>query len=63
MLGWALAGVAQWTEHPAANHRVIGLIPGQGTCLGAAWVPSGGRPRGNHTLMFLPLPSPLSKNK
>ena len=30
----ALAGVAQWIEHRAANQRVTGLIPRQGTCLG-----------------------------
>ena len=30
----ALAGVAQWTELWPANHRVTGLIPSQGTCLG-----------------------------
>ena len=30
----ALAGEAQWTECWPANPKVIGLIPGQGTCLG-----------------------------
>ena len=30
----ALAGVAQWTERWPVNQRVIGSIPGQGTCLG-----------------------------
>ena len=28
----ALAGMAQWSEHRAANQRVSGLIPRQGTC-------------------------------
>ena len=32
--GWALAGVAQWTECWPVNWRVAGLIPSQGTCLG-----------------------------
>ena len=47
----------------AANQRVAGSIPSQGTCLGCRPIPSGGRVRGNHTLMFLSLslslPSPL----
>ena len=30
----ALAGVAQWIEHPTANQRVASSIPSQGTCLG-----------------------------
>ena len=30
----ALAGVVQWTECWPVNRKVIGLIPGQGTCLG-----------------------------
>ena len=30
---WALAGVAQWTEHKSGNQRFIGSIPSQGTCL------------------------------
>ena len=55
----ALAAVAQWTEHWPPDQRVIGLIPSQGTCLGCGRVPSGGHARGNHTLMFLSLPSPL----
>ena len=29
-----LAGVAQWIERWPVNQRVIGSIPGQGTCLG-----------------------------
>ena len=32
--GTALAGVAQWIEHPPMNQRVTGSIPSQGTCLG-----------------------------
>ena len=30
----ALAGVAEWIECWPANWKVVGLIPGQGTCLG-----------------------------
>ena len=30
----ALAGVAQWIECQSENHKVDGLIPSQGTCLG-----------------------------
>ena len=59
----ALAGVAQWIECQPVNQRVAGLIPSQGTCLRVGQVPSGGRKRGSHTLMFLSLPYPLSKNK
>ena len=61
----ALAGVAQWIEPWTTKQRVTSSIPSQGTCLGAGQVPSRGRARGNHTLMFLSfsLPSPLSKNK
>ena len=60
---YALAGVAQWTERPPANQRVAGSIPSQSTCLGCGpgQVPRRGRARGNHTLMFFFLPSPLSK--
>ena len=29
-----LAGVAQWTECRPVNPRILGLIPGQGICLG-----------------------------
>ena len=63
----ALAGVAQWTEHWPVNQRAISLIPSQDTCLGCrpGQVPSRGRVRDYHTLMFLSLsvslPSPLSK--
>ena len=52
----ALAGVAQWI----GNQRVASLIPSQGTCLGCGPGPQkGGCSRGNHTLMFLSLSSPL----
>ena len=54
----ALAGVTQWIECQPANQRVAGLIPSHGTCLGC-----GPGPPGKHTLMFLSLSSPLSKNK
>ena len=30
----SLTGVTQWVGHRPANHKVAGLIPGQGTCLG-----------------------------
>ena len=29
----ALTGMAQWTECQSVNQKVVGLIPGQGTCL------------------------------
>ena len=54
-----LSGVAQWIECWPENQRVASSIPSQGTCQ----VSSGGHVRGNHTLMFLSLSSPLSKNK
>ena len=54
-----LAGVAQWIEHQPANKRVAGLIPSQGTGLGCELGPQWGGVRGNHTLMFLSLFSPL----
>ena len=38
----ALAGVAQWIECWPVNHRVTGLIPGQGTCLGCGPGPQWG---------------------
>ena len=53
---YALAGVAQWIECRPENQRVAGSIPSQGTCLGYH-VPGRGHVRGNHTLMFLSLPS------
>ena len=61
----ALAGVTQWTEYQTANQRVAGSIPSQGTPWAAGQVPSRGRTRGNHTLMFLSLflPPFPSKNK
>ena len=34
ILPFALAGVAQWTEHGPVNQRVTGSIPSQGTYLG-----------------------------
>ena len=57
----AMTGVAQWTEHWTAKQGVTGSIPGWGTCMGGGLVPSGGRTRGNHTLVFLSfsLPFPL----
>ena len=54
----ALAGVAQWIECRPVNHRAASSVPSQGTSLGCGpgQVPSRGRVRGNHTLMFLSLP-------
>ena len=52
---WALAAMAQWIEHWTTKHRVTGLTPGQGTCLGCGLGPIGGGVRGNHTLAFLSL--------
>ena len=61
---FALSGVAQWIEHQTVKQRVAGWIPSQGTCLGCGPGPQkGAHVRGNHTLMFPSLPSPLSKNK
>ena len=60
--GWR--GSVDWAQ--AANQRVVGLIPGQGTCLGCGPGPQWGPHRDNHTLMFLSrafsLPSPPPKN-
>ena len=50
-----LAGIALWIEHGPEKQRVTGVIPSQGTCLGVGQVPSRGRARSNHTLMFLTL--------
>ena len=55
----ALAGVAQWTECWLENRKLAGQGTGLGCRPGAQW----GRARGNPTLMFLSLPSSLSKNK
>ena len=54
----ALACVVQWIECGSENQMVAGSIPSQGTSLGCGpgQVPSRGRVRGNHTLMFLSLP-------
>ena len=41
VLHLALAGVAQWIVCLPANQRVVGSIPGQGTCLGCR--PPGGQ--------------------
>ena len=51
---WALAGVAQWTEHRPANQRVAGSIPSQGTCLGCRPAPQSCK-RQPHIDIFLPL--------
>ena len=68
----ALAGVAQWIECWPVNQELLVLFPVKAHDCAAGQVPSGGRVRGNHTLMFLSrinvflplfIPSPLSKNK
>ena len=55
-LSTGLQTKALWVRFPVRAHTWV-----------AGHVPSGGRTRGNHTLMFLSLslsfPSPLSKNK
>ena len=68
----ALAAVAQWVKCWPVNQKVIGLIPGQGTCLGGWPGSQWGSVRGNQSMylshisvslpLFLP-PVPLSKNK
>ena len=63
----ALAGVAQWIECRPVNQRVVGLIPTRAHAWFVGQVPSRGRMKGNHILMFLSLsfslPSSLSKHK
>ena len=55
-LSSALAGVAQWIEHQPTNQRVIGSIPGQGTCLGCEPGPRWGMyKRQPHIAVSLPL--------
>ena len=54
--GLALAGVAQRIEHLPANHRVMGLILSQGTCLGCGPGPQlGALERQPHIDVLLPL--------
>ena len=63
----AVAGVAQWIDCWPAIYSVARSIPSQAQAWVVGQVPSRGRVRGNHTLMFLSLsfsfPSRLSKNK
>ena len=54
--GSALAGVAQWIERRPVNQRVAGS-QSRAHSRAAGQVPSRGRTRGNHTLMFPFLPS------
>ena len=60
----ALADVVQWTEHQPVNQRRQSNSQSRAHAWVAGQVPSCGRARGNHTLMFLSLsPShPLSLN-
>ena len=61
----ALTGVAQWIECQPENQRVASTISSQGTFLacGPGLVPSRGRARGNHALMFLFLFLPPFRSK
>ena len=59
----ALAGVAQWIEHDLQTKGSPVQFPVRAHAWLAGQVPSGGCMRGNHTLIFLSLSSPLSKNK
>ena len=63
---FALAGVAQWTEHCEPKGRQFDS-QSRAHIWVVGWVPIVGYMRSNHTLMFLSLsfsfPSPLSKNK
>ena len=65
MLPWL--SVAQWIEHQPVNQKVTSLIPTQGTCLGCGpgslvgGVQEATDQCVSYTLMFLYLPSPLSK--
>ena len=51
----ALAGVAQWIECKPVKQGVTCSIPSQAHAWVAGQVPSRGRTRGSHTLMFLSL--------
>ena len=57
-VGTALAGVAQWIEHPPVNQGVACLIPSQGTCLGCRPGPHMGtcekQPVDTNLPLFLP---------
>ena len=63
----ALAAVAQWIDHPPENRRVTGSIPEHWPGLWTRPLVGGMReatdPRVSHTVIFLSLPSPLSKSK
>ena len=64
---WALAGIAQWIERRLQTKESLVQFPVGTHAWVADQVPSMGRARRNHILMFLSLsfsfPSPLSKNK
>ena len=55
----ALAGVAQWLSASPGTKGSPVQFPVRAHAWVAGWVPSRGRVRGNHTLMFLSLTSPL----
>ena len=63
----SLAGVAQWIERRPANHGIVVRFPVRARAWVAGLLPSRGRVKGNHTLMFpspsFSFPSPLSENK
>ena len=55
--GWALTGVALLVVHHSAKQKVVGLIPGQGTCLDGGSSPgleSVGEATDGCFLLFLP---------
>ena len=64
----ALASMAQLVGASSHNQNVVGLIPGQGTCLGCGSIPSPVRYNtlfgyvGSNQSMFLSLSLPFSKS-
>ena len=54
---WALAGMAQWTEHRPEDWKLAGSVSGQGTGLGGSLGPQLGVCE--RQLMFLSLPFSL----
>ena len=58
-----LGGIAQWIECGLWTKVLLVQFPARAHAWVAGQVPSSGRLRGNHTLMFLYFPFLLSKNK
>ena len=48
----ALASVTQWIEHPPANQKVPGSIPGQSSRMGCGPGPQMGHARGVWSMFF-----------